>query len=96
MRRAAKVDANQGEIVNVFRNMGCAVLPLHAVGKGCPDLLISTANINILVEIKDGSKPPSQRLLTPDQQKFHMNWKGPLFVIKSTQEAIDLVNGIRA
>jgi hypothetical protein len=40
VRRAAKVDANHGEIVKALRSAGCGVLDLSAVGNGCPDLLV--------------------------------------------------------
>ena len=40
MRRAARVDRNQAEIVVALRAGGASVQPLHAVGKGVPDLLV--------------------------------------------------------
>ena len=36
MRRAAKVDANQPEIVQALRKAGCFVQPLHTVGQASP------------------------------------------------------------
>jgi hypothetical protein len=60
MRRAAKVDANHADIVKALRAAGCGVLDLSKVGNGCPDLLVH-AGVTVLMEIKDGSKPPSAR-----------------------------------
>jgi hypothetical protein len=57
MRRAARTDSNQTEIVATLRSLGCSVQMLHAVGAGCPDLLIGIDGQNLLLEIKDGSKP---------------------------------------
>jgi hypothetical protein len=100
VRRAAKVDANHGEIVKALRSAGCGVLDLSAVGNGCPDLLVHAPTFPAcrtayLLEIKDGSKPPSARKLTPEQEKFHRTWKGYLFVVTSPDEALEAV-GIKA
>lgn len=95
MRRAAKVDENQKSIVAALRKAGCMVLPLHAVGFGCPDLLVGSRNYLgkpsalILLEIKDGDKPPSARRLTPDQVMFHSDWYGyPVYVVTTVSEAL--------
>lgn len=76
MRRAAKVDRNQPEIVAVLRAFGATVQPLHMVGQGCPDLLIGFRGWSILAEIKDWKQPPSARQLTRDQQDWHAAWRG--------------------
>ena len=94
MRRAAKTDANQTEIVKALRDAGCSVLILSSVGGGCPDLLVSSAvypHSLALLEIKDGKRPPSERKLTKDQEKFHRNWKGPIYVVTSIPEALAAV-----
>lgn len=90
MRRAAKIDDNQNEIVETFRKLGWTVQILSTVGKGCPDILIGRCGFNMLVEIKDGNKPPSKRELTPDQVKWHDSWRGQKCVIKNVDEALDL------
>lgn len=64
MRKAYRVDNNQQVIVAALRQHGCTVQHLHVIGKGCPDLLIGVNGANFLLEIKDGSKPPSKRQLT--------------------------------
>ena len=92
MRRAAKIDVNQPEIVDAFRRMGFSVLTLHTVGHGCPDILIGKLGKNHLVEIKDGNKPPSARKLTRDEQKFHELWRGSIFVVESIEAAMLLGN----
>lgn len=91
MRRAAKVDENQSAIVEALRLVGCTVQPLHAVGKGCPDLLAGRNGINVLLEIKDGSKPPSARKLTRDQVLWHDAWRGQVAVVTSVKEALEAV-----
>lgn len=76
MRRAAKVDANHRAVVNLFRAYGCSVQSLAAVGDGVPDLLVGRFGRSHLVEVKDGSKPPSQRKLTKAQVAWRDAWKG--------------------
>jgi hypothetical protein len=95
MRRAARVDANQAEIVKALRKIGATVQPLHAVGKGCPDLLVGWRQGNYLFEVKDGAKPPSARALTPDEQDWIAGWRGPVVVVTSAMEAIGFLQGVR-
>lgn len=91
MRRAAKTDANQAKIVDMLRLVGCSVLPLHAVGKGCPDLLVARNGDTFLMEVKDGDKPPSARRLTPDQVEFHASWRGRIVTVKNEREALEAI-----
>ena len=91
MRRAARIDDNQNEIVNRLRELGASVEILSAVGKGCPDILVGYNGHNYLIEIKDGSKPPSKRKLTPDQKIWHSKWLGHVSVCKSLEDAIMVV-----
>ena len=90
MRRFAKVDDNQPEIVKFFRDLGWTVAHTHMVGKGFVDIIVAKNGVNVLVEIKDEKKPPSARKLTPDEQKFHEEWKGLIRIIESRQDVIDL------
>ena len=93
MRRAARVDRNQEEIVKALRAVGASVQSLAAIGNGCPDLLVGYQKKNILMEVKDGKKPPSQRTLTPDQEKWHDAWSGAkVYVVDSVQAAWDALN----
>ncbi len=54
MRRAANVDRNQPEIVAALRAAGATVEYLHAVGGGCPDLLVGYRGANYVLEVKEG------------------------------------------
>lgn len=94
MRRAAKVDDNQAEIVSAFRKLGCSVQPLHAVGNGVPDLLIGFRGVNLLVEVKDGKKPPSKRKLTKDQEKWHSAWRGQSMIVCSIDDVLAVVSAM--
>lgn len=70
MRRAAKVDANQAEVVAALRQAGAGVTLLHQVGGGCPDLLVGIHGCWGVIEVKDGAKPPSARKRTPAQIRW--------------------------
>jgi Holliday junction resolvase len=95
-RRAAKVDANQPEIVAEFRAWGCSVALTHGAGAGFPDCVVGYRGQNLLVEIKDGSKIPSKQKLTGPQVEFHENWRGQICVVKSTEEVADIIRALRS
>jgi hypothetical protein len=94
MRRAAKVDRNQAEIVEALRRVGATVEPLHQVGKGCPDLLVGFRGRNILIEVKDWKQPPSGRKLTPDQVEWHAGWKGQIAMVEDVDAALAVIGAI--
>lgn len=91
MRRAAKVDANQTEIVKALRQVGASVQSLAATGKGVPDLLVGFRGKNLLLEVKDGGKAKSARKLTPDQIEWHQGWRGHVAVVESAEQAIKVL-----
>ena len=89
MRRRAKVDANQAEIVRALRQAGATVQSLAEIGAGCPDLMVGHARKTALFEVKDGSKPPSERRLTQDQLRWHGTWTGgTLAVVCDVESAL--------
>ncbi len=88
MRRAAKIDKNQREIVEALRRIGASVQSLAAVGEGCPDLLVGLRGANYLFEVKDGTKPPSRRKLTQDQVLWHALWGGQVTVVDGLDDAL--------
>jgi hypothetical protein len=82
-----RVDNNQVQIVKALRDMGCTVEHLHAVGKGCPDIIVGFKARNFLLEIKDGDK----KVLTPDQFNWHRLWKGQVNVVTNIDDAKNLI-----
>jgi hypothetical protein len=88
MRRAARTDANHGEIVTTFRKMGFSVADTSRLGDGFPDCVIARNGLTALVEIKDGTKPPSKRELTPDEIIFRDAWKGKYYIVESEADAL--------
>lgn len=89
MRRRGRVDANHAAIVKALRQVGASVQSLADIGKGCPDLLVGWRFRTWLFEVKDGSKPPSARKLTADEENWIREWNGGLvFVVESPEQAI--------
>ena len=89
MRRAARVDANHKEVVDEFRRLGCSVLDMSRLGDGAPDLLIGYGGVSILVEVKDGLKPPSKSTLNNDQLQWWMNWRENPRVVRNLEQVAE-------
>jgi hypothetical protein len=84
MRYAARVDANQQEIVKALRDAGAFVWII-----GLPvDLLVGFGGQTFLVEVKDGSK----KRLTKLQEDFFASWcGGGLHRIESPVDALRMI-----
>jgi len=91
MRRRARVDANQADFVSRIRKYGVSVLHMHTLGRGAPDLALGYRGANYFVELKDPEKTPSQQKLTPDELQFFENWRGQVSVIRTVEEALELI-----
>jgi hypothetical protein len=88
MRRAARVDANQKQIVSALRAAGAYVWII-----GLPvDLLVGYKNHTFLVEIKTDSK----KRLTKLQDDFFENWSGSTLArIDSPEAAIRMIGVVK-
>lgn len=96
MMRWAKIDANQEAVVTALRAAGATVQSLAAVGKGVPDLLVGYQGQTLLMEVKDGNKSPSARLLTEDQLRWHGSWKGgALAVVDGPDAALRMIGVLK-
>ena len=91
MRRAAKVDANLSAVVACFRDLGCSV---H-VTNGAWDATVGYGGLTMLVEVKDGAKPPSKRRLTPAQVKFRATWTGGVRLVENMEDVLATVETLR-
>jgi Holliday junction resolvase len=90
MRRyGAKRDDNEAAIVRFLEANGCIVQRLSA--PGVPDLLVSRGGVNCLLEVKDPTKPPSKRRLTPDQARWIERWRGQVAIVETPQDAMRVV-----
>lgn len=87
--RAAKVDVNQKDIVAELRAVGASVEPLHAVGRGVPDLLVGFRNDIWLIEVKSPTAKKRNEGKTDHQVKWHGDWRGkPVVVVRTADEAL--------
>ena len=88
IRRAARVDANQSQIVSALRTAGAYVWII-----GLPvDLLVGYKNHTFLVEIKDGPK----KRLTALQADFFENWSGSTLArIDGPEAALRMIGVIK-
>lgn len=94
MRRAAKTDRNHAEVMAALRSAGAEVTSLHAVGQGVPDLLASYRGQWYLLEVKDGKKAPSDRVLTPDQKKWIQKQHAEVHVVEAVEDALRAIGAI--
>ena len=94
MRRKARVDANQAEVISQLRGIpGVKVAITSQLGGGFPDFVIGYQGVNYLIELKDGAKPPSRRKLTEDEKRWHRLWDGygQVAVCKSFEECCAVI-----
>lgn len=84
--RIGRRDENEPEIVRVLAQIGASVLRLH----DC-DLLVGYRGKNILIELKDGAKPPSARKLTDKQLIFRAEWRGQYDVAHSIDDVLHIL-----
>ena len=95
MRKYGKVDANQAQIVKYLRNAGATVQSIASIGSGCPDIIVGYRGKNWLFEIKDGSKSPSQRKLTSDEELWHEIWRGQVAVVNHAMQALEIIGAVK-
>ena len=86
MRWSAKVDANQVEIVRALRQAGATITHLHAVGRGCPDIIAGYNGKNYLLEIKTNAGR-----MTPLEEDFLHTWRGQVAVVRTAEEALNVI-----
>jgi len=92
--RAAKIDANHEQVVTALRAAGATVQSLANVGKGVPDLLVGYQGQTLLLEVKDGHKPPSKRALNEDQLRWHGRWNGGALAIVDSPDGALRILGV--
>jgi len=83
-----KVDTNQSEIVAALREVGATVCDIHEVAGGCPDLLVGFRGVNHLLEVK---APGSERRMTRLEVEWIENWRGPVAVVSTVEQALDMI-----
>jgi len=82
-RRAAKVDANQPEIVKALRAINGVTVEL-----GMDDLLIGYKGANYWIELKEVGK---EKQIKPHQAMLAEKWKGQYLITSSLDEILELM-----
>lgn len=90
MIRAARKDANHKAIADYLTAHGASVGDLSQVKRLC-DIAVAFKGVTELVEIKDGSKPPSGRKLTEGEQQFHDRWRATVHIVIDLEDAKQLL-----
>ena len=83
MRQAARVDANQAEIVDALRRVGAFVWICSRLGDGFPDLFVVFREQVYLLECKS----PGGRL-TGAEQRFIAACPARVHVVRNADEAL--------
>lgn len=91
MRRAARADTNQPDIVRKLRSLGASIWHTHTLGRGGPDIVVGYCGVNVLAEIKRDEREP----LTPAEIKFHTAWRGHIVTIRNERDAVQLLEQIK-
>jgi len=93
MRRAARRDASEDQIVSALEACGAYVTKINDAGRF--DLLCWYRGHTLLLEVKDGRKPPSAQKLTPAEEKFHREWPGNnLHIVNSAESALAILKSL--
>ena len=93
MRRAAKIDSNQPQIVKALRRSGAFVI-LTSQLKNAFDLLVIYRGTIYIVEVKDGEKVKSKRKLTEGEMlcQHGVESHGAKYhIIESVDDALKMI-----
>lgn len=72
--------------------MGCSV---NVRNDDMADLDIGYGGLSMIVEVKDGAKPPSRRKLTTNQLRKRESWTGGIYLIQSLTDAQSAADTLR-
>jgi lambda repressor-like predicted transcriptional regulator len=96
MSYSKRVDATQAAIVAALRQTGATIVDLSRCGQGVPDLLCGRVMPcpfcqahypqAILLEVKT-----ARGKLNTAQEEFHANWRGPLAIVRTIDDALATV-----
>lgn len=90
-RYARRKDANHAAVVEVFRLAGLGILDVAGLGDlGC-DLIVTRGERYRYVEIKDGTKAPSQCKLTDSEARLKLLHPQTWRLVSTADEAIAVV-----
>lgn len=83
-----RTDGNHSDVIKALRDASIGAASIAAVGGGVPDIIAGYRDLNVLLEVKDGNKPASERKLTKAEEDWHATWPGQRAVVNSPEEAV--------
>lgn len=91
MRRAARVDASQEQIVSALKAAGATVLPI-----GLPvDLLVGYRSVTYLFEVKTPNTAYGKKGANGNQREFIQLWRGaPVHLVYTADDALRAIGAI--
>lgn len=101
MMRHNSKDANHNAIVRRFKDLGCSVIEMHAIGiAGVPDIAVGLSGakgrMTQLVELKNLDTAYGRKGFNPNQTAFDRDWRGEkVWLCHSEDEATALVSNWR-
>lgn len=93
-----RTDDNQNEIVKTLRQIGAEWIDTSADPRAGCDGIIAYHGRTIVVEIKNGSLPPSARKLTDNELKTKAKCEragAPYVVLLSAEHAVEVLSEFR-
>lgn len=87
-RRKQKRDSNEPEIIAALKAAGASVMQISEL-----DLVVGYQRkadgmrTNVLIEVKMPGKKPDK-----DQQEFIDQWQGAEYVVRSVEQALEIIN----
>lgn len=92
--RHKKKDRNHKEIIDYFRQRGAVVDDVSDLAGLGYDCLVGYAEAVVMVEIKDGDKPPSARKLTASEEEARERWGAKFAVVENVEQAQGLLDSM--
>ena len=90
--RIKRKDDNQRAIIQVFEGSGCSVLDISQVSDACDLVVGFPIGANVLCEIKNMDGAGDK--LTPGESRFWSRWVGPLVLLRTEDDARDLIQRV--
>lgn len=87
-RYAARIDANQADIVKALRGVGATVWSAAALGNDFPDLIVGFNGENVLMEVKN---PERGKRAAEQHDDWHARWSGRVVVVWTVDEALEAI-----
>lgn len=83
-----RVDANHRAVIEALWAAGLWAFSTAGLGGGFTDIITWVRGAFWLLEVKDGSRPPSDRKLSPAEEKFHRQCPGNILVVLGPMDAL--------